>query len=103
LAISYRDRVWQRTLNDKILYPTMSKSFIKENGACQIGKGIDYCLDLFRKQLRRFYINHGTDGYILQIDIKKYYPSMKHNIVKEMFRKKLEPDAYEIVAQILDA
>ena len=103
LAISYRDRVWQRTLNDKILYPTMSKSFIKENGACQIGKGIDYCLDLFRKQLRRFYINHGTNGYILQIDIKKYYPSMKHDVVKKMFRKKLEPDVYEIVAQILDA
>lgn len=102
LAISYRDRVWQRTINDNILYPRMSASFIKENCACQFGKGIDFCLDLFKKQMRRFYINHGADGYILQIDVKKYYPSMRHDVVKEMFRKKLNPDIYEVVARILD-
>ena len=52
--------------------------------------------------MRRFYINHGADGYILQIDVKKYYPSMRHDVVKEMFRKKLDPNIYEVVARILD-
>ena len=102
LAISYRDRVWQRTINDMILYPQMSKSFIQENGACQNGKGIDFCLKLFHKQLRRFYINHGVDGYILQIDVQHYYPSMKHDVVKKMFREKLSPDVYQTIATILD-
>ena len=102
LAVAYRDRVYQRSINDRILYPVMTRSFVKENGACQIGKGTSYCIDLFRKQLRRFYINHGLDGYILQIDIRKYYPSMRHDVVKEMFRKKLDPETYETVAWILD-
>ena len=102
LAIKYRDRVYQRSLNDNILYPTMTKSFVKENGACQTGRGTDYCLNLFRNNLRRFYINHGVNGYILQIDVKKYYPSMRHDAVKAMFRKKLDDDTYNRVVAVLD-
>ena len=102
IAISYRDRVYQRSINDNILYPTMTKSFIKENGACQVGRGTEYCMNQFKKQLRRFYINHGRDGYFLQFDIKKYYPSMDHDTVKAMFRRKLSAETYEAVAKILD-
>lgn len=102
LAVSYRDRVYQRSLNDNILYPVMTKSFVKENGACQSGKGTTYCMNLFRSELRRFYINHGLDGYILQIDVRHYYPSMRHDLVKAMFRKKLDDDTYAAVTEILD-
>lgn len=102
VAIAYRDRVYQRSINDNNLYPTMTRSFVKENGACQTGRGTDYCLNLFRRQLRRFYINHGINGYILQIDIKKYYPSMHHDVVKEMFHRKLDSDTYVRVADVLD-
>lgn len=102
IAISYRDRVYQRSINDNILYPAMTESFIKENGACQVGRGTEYCMNLFKKQLRRFYINHGRDGYFLQFDIKKYYPSMDHDTVKAMFQKKLSAETYEAVAKILD-
>lgn len=102
LSIKYPDRVWQRTLNDFILFPTMSKSYIKENCACQPGKGVDYALKLFHDQLRRFYINHGIDGYILKLDIHHYYASLRHDLVKEMFKKKLDHDVYEIVVDILD-
>ena len=102
LAIAYRDRVYQRSINDNILYPTMTRSFVKENGACQTGRGTDYCLNMFRKNLRRFYINHNTDGYFLQLDVKKYYPSMQHDVVKAAFRKKLDDNTYNRVADILD-
>lgn len=102
LAVAYRDRVYQRYINDKLLYPAMTKSFVKENGACQIGKGTKYSMDLFRKNLRRFYINHGLDGWILQIDIEHYYPSMRHDKVKEMFRKKLDDDTYRMVEEVMD-
>lgn len=102
LAVAYRDRVYQRWINDKLLYPVMTRSFVKENGACQIGRGTKYSMDLFRKNLRRFYINHGLDGYFLQIDIQHYYQSMQHDKVKAMFRKKLDVDVYGMVAEILD-
>ena len=102
LAISYRDRVYQRWINDKLLYPVMTKSFVTENGACQIGKGTTYCMNLLRRNLRRVYINHGLDGYILQIDVEHYYPTMRHDKVKEMFRAKLDDETYNMVAKILD-
>ena len=102
IAISYRDRVYQRSINDNILYPIMTKSFVKENGACQVGRGTEYCMNLFKKELRRFYINHGRNGYFLQLDVKKYYPSMDHEVVKDLFRKKLMPETYQAVADILD-
>lgn len=102
LSIAYRDRVYQRSLNDNILYPIMTKSLIHENGACQKGKGVDWNRNILRKQLRNYYINHGADGYVLQIDIHKYYPSMPHDLVKEMFKKKLDKENYERVEKILD-
>lgn len=102
LAVAYRDRVYQRSINDLVLYPTMVKSFIKENGACQIGKGIDYEREIFKSYLRKYYINYGLDGYILQIDIKKYYQSMKHSEVLKCFEKKLDSVHYEMVRDVLD-
>lgn len=102
LAVAYRDRVYQRWINDKLLYPVMTRSFVKENAACQIGKGTKYCMDLFRKNLRRFYINHGLNGWFLQIDIEHYYPSMRHDKAKEMFRRRLDDETYRMVAEVLD-
>lgn len=102
VAVAYRDRVYQRWINDDLLYPVMTRSFVKENGACQIGRGTTYCMELLKSNLRRFYINHRTDGYILQIDVEHYYPSMRHDKVKEMFRAKLDDETYQAVAEILD-
>lgn len=103
IAAAYRDRVYLRSINDNILYPKMTKSFIKENGACQLGKGVDYERDIFKSYLRRFYINHGLNGYVLQIDIKKYYPSMKHEVVEGMFQKKLSCTDFKMVKESLDS
>ena len=33
-SITFRDRVYQRSLNDNAVYPIMSKSFIYDNFAC---------------------------------------------------------------------
>ena len=38
LSISFKDRVYQRSINDVVLYPSVVKSFIIDNCACQKGK-----------------------------------------------------------------
>lgn len=38
-SIAFRDRVYQRSLNDNVVYPTMTASFIYDNYACQKGEG----------------------------------------------------------------
>ena len=41
VANGFRDRVYQRSLNDNAVYPAMTRSFIRQNAACQTGKGTD--------------------------------------------------------------
>ena len=87
-SITFRDRVYQRSLNDNVVYPIMSKGFIYDNFACQKGKGTDAARDRIKQFLHEFYRKHGVDGWVLQIDIKGYYPNMQHSVVEEVFRNK---------------
>ena len=102
LSISFRDRVYQRSINDNVLYPSIQKSFIIDNCACQKGKGIDFARKRLKKHLWNYYANHGADGYILKVDVKGYYPNMRHDAVKAKFRRYLNDDVYEAVCDVLD-
>ena len=103
MSISFRDRVYQRSLNDVGIYPAMSRSFIYDNAACQKGKGADFARNRLKCHLQRYYRKHGADGYILKMDVRGYYPNMRHDVAKEVFRRKLDPEVYERAAEILDS
>lgn len=102
VSIGFRDRVYQRSLNDNAIYPAMTKSLIWDNAACQKGKGTDYARNRLKEMMRYHYRRHGTEGYVLQCDIKGYYPSMSHEAVKRKFRKHLDPEIYRMAAEVLD-
>lgn len=102
LSISFKDRVYQRSINDLCLYPYMSKSFIIDNCACQKGKGIDFARARLKKHLWNYYCHYGNAGFILQIDIKGYYPNMSHTAVKNKFAKNIPVDVLEMVSNVLD-
>ena len=100
-SITFRDRVYQRSLNDNAVYPIMSKSFILDNYACQKGKGTDAARKRLKDFLHRYYRKHGHDGYVAQFDIHGYYPNMSHKVTEQLFRKKLPPEIAEMVITIL--
>ena len=102
MSISFRDRVYQRSLNDVAIYPMMSKSFIYDNCACQKGKGSDFARNRMKCHMERYYREHGPAGYVLKIDIRKYYDSMRHDVVKTVFKEKLPDNVYQRAAAILD-
>lgn len=102
LSISFKDRVYQRSINDNVLYPEMVKHFIFDNCACQKGKGTSFARRRIKEHLRRFYRKFGIDGYILQIDIKGYYPNMRHDVAKENFKRYLNAEVYKMVSDVLD-
>lgn len=103
MSISFRDRVYQRSLNDVAIYPVMCRSMIYDNGACQNGKGTDFARDRFKCHLQRFYRKHGREGYVLKLDIRGYYPNMRHDAVKAKFQKHLDANVYERATAILDS
>lgn len=102
MSISFWDRVYQRSLNDVGIYPAMSKSFIYDNAACQKGKGADFARNRFKCHLQRYFWKHGTDGYVLKMDVRGYYPNMRHDVAKETFKRHLDKEVYERAEVILD-
>lgn len=101
VCIAFRDRVYQRSLNDNALYPLMTKSLIHHNIACQKGKGTDMARNELDKFLRKAYQKWDLDVYVLQCDIKNYYGSMDHDKVEAMFRKYLPERYYKLTEDIL--
>ena len=102
MSISFRDRVYQRSLNDVAIYPEMIRHFIYDNAACQKGKGTDFARRRLECHLQRFFRKHGRNGYVLKIDVKGYYPNMRHDAVKRKFGRYLEPDILNAASAILD-
>lgn len=101
ISITFRDRVYQRSLNDNIIYPAMVPQFIYDNGACQQGRGTDFARGRLRCFLQKHFRRYGRSGYVLQCDIKGYYPNMRHDVAKRTFRKKLDDWTYGAVDTIL--
>ena len=102
LSISFRDRIYQRSLNDNAVYPMMAKSFIYDNCACQQGKGTGFAMNRLNAHLQRYYRKHGKDGWVLQCDIKEYYPNMPHEVAEKKFAKHLDEWTFAEVKKILD-
>lgn len=103
LSFSFRDRVYHRSLCDNLIYPVMTKSYIYDNHASQIGKGTDKARNRLKCFLQRYYRENKTnDGWVLQCDIKGYYPNMPHDVVKKVFRDKLNDFGYDSVEKTLN-
>ena len=86
-SIYIRDRIVQRSVNDHVIYPAMTKSFIWDNFACQKGKGTVKAMDRIDQFLHRYYINNGysNEGYVWQWDVEGYYRNMRHDKARECF------------------
>lgn len=102
VSIAFRDRVYQRSLNDNVVYPCMVRGFVYDNAACQTGKGTDFARERLRCHLQRHFRKHGQKGYVLKVDVRGYYPNMRHDVAAERFRKDLPPWAFDMVARILE-
>lgn len=89
-----RDRIVQRSLNDNVIYPKMTKGFIWDNMACQKGKGTTKAMDRLNQLLHRYYINNGNSnkGFVLQCDVEGYYRNMSHAKAEECFSKRLDQE-----------
>ena len=66
----------------------MTNSFIRDNWACQRGKGTDDARDRMKLFLQRMYRKYGTEFYGLQIDLHGYYPNMRHDLTNAMLERK---------------
>ena len=98
------DRIVQRSLNDNVIYPKMTNSFIWHNFACQTGKGTTVAMDALDAFLHRVFINNGNsvEGlYVFQTDIHGYYRNMRHDKAEECFARHLDKQTVEVTSEWL--
>ena len=81
-AAPYRDRVVHHALCN-IIEPIFDKTFIYDSYANRKGKGTHKALDRFVKYFR-------SSQFVLKCDIVKYFPSIDHEILKNLIRRKIK-------------
>lgn len=89
-APAVRDRIVQKVICKKILVPQLSKYFIYDNYASIKNRGTSFARKRLDILLRRYIREYGNDGYILKVDIKKFFESIDHTVLKQMLLCKLK-------------
>lgn len=103
-ALHYRDRVVQHCICDEVLAPTLDKRLIYDNAACRIGKGTHFAIERLSGFLRKFYRKHGTNGYFLKCDIRKFFDNIDHGILRRKLQKVFkEGKTLSLLYQIIDS
>lgn len=103
-ALTPYDLTVQHLLCNEILIPELQKYLIHDNGASIKGKGISFTRRRFEEHLRSYIGEHGTTGYILLIDFKKFFDNIDHYLLYQALKDKLKDDrVLNLVKSILKA
>ena len=85
-----------------ILIPKLSKYLCKEITAIRKSMGLTYAIKLLLSDIEK--LKHfNIDIYVLKIDIKKYFYSIDHNILKSLIINDLTNEEYNLVGKIIDS
>ncbi len=93
-AAPFQDRVVHHTLCN-LIEPVFERSFIHDSYANRVGKGTHRALDRCQTFARRY-------GYVLICDLKQYFPSIDHQILRQILARKITcPHTLWLIDQIL--
>jgi retron-type reverse transcriptase len=93
-AAPFRDRVVHHALCN-VIEPICERRFIRDSYANRIGKGTHRALDRCTYFMRRY-------RYVLPCDVKQYFPSVDHAILRGILSRHLaDPDVLWLIDQIL--
>lgn len=92
-----RDRVVQKSLMRNVLIPAIRPYLIYDNYASLTDRGTSFARKRFEIMLRRYISNYGTKGYILLIDITKYFENVDHDVLKQLITPRINNEPDDIV------
>ena len=83
-AAPFRDRVVHHALY-RVVEPIFERTFIGDSYANRLGKGTHAALDRAQQFARRY-------RYVLQCDVREFFPSIDHRIMRGILARKLADD-----------
>ena len=94
-AAPFRDRVVHHSLI-AVVGPILERTFIFDTYANRVGKGTHKAIERYQYYLKRY-------TYALKFDIRKYFPSIDHEILKSQLRRKIAcADTLCLIDTIID-
>ncbi|MBT7307473.1 MAG: RNA-dependent DNA polymerase [Gammaproteobacteria bacterium] len=78
----FRDRVLHHAIMHPV-EPLLDRRFIEDCYACRKGKGVHRAIDRYQHYANRY-------PYLLKLDIRKYFPSIDHQVLKGILRNRFK-------------
>lgn len=103
-----RDRIVQKIICQKIFVPQLTTKFIYDNYSSVEGRGTTMARKRFENMLYSFLREIDYDiehkGYILQVDIRKFFDNIDHEVLKSMLDKDLNvsDDLKQLIFYLID-
>lgn len=98
----YPDRIAQWAIMN-VIEEYWNRLFIRNTYSCIKGRGIQQCYKDVKAALENTKDNDETE-YCLKIDIRKFYPSIDHEILKDILRWKIKDEKFlAILYEIVDS
>lgn len=96
----FPDRIAHHAIMN-VTEPIWVKTFIAGTYSCIKGRGIHKCLNDLKRALAKD--KEGT-MYCLKLDIKKFYPSIDHRLLKQVIRRKIkDKQLLQLLDEIIDS
>lgn len=92
-----RDRIVQKTLMKHVLTPSLRPYLIYDNYASLTQRGTSFARKRFEVMMHRYIQKYGTDGYILLIDVKKYFNNIDHEVLKHLIAPRIANEPQEVI------
>lgn len=84
----------------QVLEPIWNRAIIRDTFACIPGRGIHDGVRRVKRALR----DRNGSRYCLKMDVKKFYPSIDHDVLKAILRRKIKDnDALDLLGGIIDS
>ena len=88
----------------KYLYGVFDKTFIYDSYSCRLDKGTHRAVRRLERFTRGVSKNYTQDCWVLKLDIKKFFASVDHEILKELIKTKVKDrDIFWIIGEIIDS
>lgn len=88
----------------RILYPYFDSKFIHDSYSCRINKGTHKAIQRFQYFIGKVSKNNTKQCFILKCDIKKFFASIDHTILKDILSKHIQDeDTLKLLSNIIDS
>lgn len=97
-----RDRVLHHAIFN-ILNRVFEPTFIPTSFSCRIGKGTHKGVQSVSNMLRKESANNTKHCYALKCDIKKFFDSVDHTVLRDILKKKIaDPDTLWLLEEVIE-